>query len=181
MMHHLLRVGAMGLVGRFSSAEGFRYPRGSRVVVRTVRGIEAAEVLTHEAMLDGRTESDGEILRVMTVEDDLLAERLDRRRQEALDACSQLLADQSSTAVLLDVEHLLDGKHVYFYFLGEVPSEVESLTAELTAAYESAVEFRQFSDTLLQGCGPGCGTEAAAGQGGCASCVSCSVKTACGK
>jgi len=180
-MNHLARVGAMGLVGRFASPDRVRYPRGTRVVVRTVRGLESAEVLSPPAEGEQLAEVDGEILRAMTVEDQLLAERLTRRRDEALDACTQLLAKHESTAVLLDVEHLLDGQRVYFYFLGEVPPEVEALTNELAEAYEGAIEFRQFSDTLLEGCGPGCGTEEAQGQGGCVSCTSCAVAAACKK
>ncbi len=180
-MNHLARVGAMGLVGRFASPDRVRYPRGMRVVVRTVRGLESAEILAPPSDNETVAEADGEILRAMTVEDNLLAERLDRRRDEALDACTKLLAEHGSAAVLLDVEHLLDGRRVYFYFLGEVPPEVESLTAELTEAYEAAVEFKQFTTTLLEGCGPGCGTEAAKGQGGCASCSGCAVASACGK
>ena len=41
-------------------------------------------------------------------------------------------------------------------------------------------EFRRFADTLSEGCGPGCGTEEAMGQGGCESCTSCAVASACG-
>jgi cell fate regulator YaaT (PSP1 superfamily) len=172
----------MGLVGRFASPQRLRYPRGARVVVRTVRGLEAAEVLTLPSTDDDNAPAtDGEILRAMTVEDNLLAERLARRRDEALAACSTLLAEHGSDAVLLDVEHLLDGRRVYFYFLGDVPPEVDALTSELTQAYEAAIEFRQFTTTLLEGCGPGCGTDEAQGQGGCASCVSCAVVAACKK
>ena len=171
----------MGLVGRFASLDRVRYPRGARVVVRTVRGLECAEVLTPPEEDDAQAEVDGEILRAMTVEDELLAERLASRREEALEACTRLLVERSITAVLLDVEHLLDGRRVYFYFLGEVTPEVEALTSELASAYESAIEFRQFTATLLEGCGPGCGTEEAKGQGGCVSCTSCAVSSICKK
>jgi hypothetical protein len=54
------------------------------------------------------------------------------------------------------------------------------MTQQLAATYETAVEFRQFAETLAQGCGPGCGTEEAKGQGGCSSCTTCAVASACG-
>ena len=37
--------------------------------------------------------------------------------------------------------------------------------------YEADVQFRKFAETLTEGCGPGCGTEEAKGQGGCDSCA----------
>jgi hypothetical protein len=84
------------------------------------------------------------------------------------------------SAVLVDVEHLFDGQGLFFYFLGEVPPEIESFTAHLAEAYETKVQFRRFTETLIEGCGPGCGTEEAKGQGGCDSCTSCAVASACG-
>ncbi len=63
--HHLLRVGAMGHVGRFAAIDAVRYPRRSRVVVRTVRGLELGEVLAPcDATPEGNT--DGSILRGVT-------------------------------------------------------------------------------------------------------------------
>lgn len=152
-----------------------------RVVVRTVRGLEVGEILTPpESETDWR-EPDGEILRGMTEADELLAERIARRRDEAFAACQTLLVERQIGAVLLDVEHLFDGQGLYFYFLGEVTPEVEACTAELADVYDAAVQFRKFTDTVLEGCGPGCGTEAAKGQGGCATCTSCAVAGACRK
>jgi hypothetical protein len=83
-------------------------------------------------------------------------------------------------AVLVDVEHLFDGQGLFLYFVGDVPAEVETLTARLAETYETKVQFRKFSETLIEGCGPGCGTEEAKGQGGCEACTSCAVASACG-
>lgn len=171
----------MGLVGRFRAADGSIYPRDSRVVVRTVRGLEAGRVLAEPNGWQDLTEADGELIRPMAAEDELLAERMLRRRDQAFEACCQLLASRGLEAVLVDVEHLLDGQGLYFYFLGEVSPEVDACTTELAEAYDATVKFRQFTDTLLEGCGPGCGTEAAAGQGGCSSCATCAVASACKK
>lgn len=172
----------MGLVGRFRSCDGTIYPRGMRVVARTARGLEAAEVLAPAEdwqNSEANGQGDGEILRGMTGEDELLAERMERRRDDAFEACAELLAERKLAATLVDVEHLLDGQGLYFYFLGEVTPAVDACTAELAEAYEATVKFRQFTDTLLEGCGPGCGTEDAMGQGGCSSCTSCAVASAC--
>jgi cell fate regulator YaaT (PSP1 superfamily) len=171
----------MGQVGRFAAVDAVRYPRRSRVIVRTRRGLELGEVLTPpEDSDDGRTFSDGELLRGVTVQDELLQARLERNRQEAYAACAAMLAENRMSAVLVDVEHLFDGQGLFFYFLGDVTPEMESYTTHLAEAYEAKVQFRKFTETLIEGCGPGCGTEEAKGQGGCSSCSSCAVASACG-
>ena len=76
---------------------------------------------------DGRAFADGDILRGMTVEDDLLEARLEKHRHEAYEACAALLAEHKLPAVLVDVEHLFDGQGLFFYFLGEVPAAIEDL------------------------------------------------------
>lgn len=178
---HLIRVGAMGQVGRFTAVDAVRYPRHSRVIVRTRRGLEVGSVLAEpDEADDGRAFADGDLLRGMTIEDELLEARLEKHRHEAYHACASLLSEHKLTAVLVDVEHLFDGQGLFFYFLGEVPPEIESYTSRLADAYEAKVQFRKFTETLIEGCGPGCGTEDAKGQGGCDSCTSCAVASACG-
>jgi cell fate regulator YaaT (PSP1 superfamily) len=169
----------MGQVGRFAAVDAVRYPRHCRVIVRTRRGLEIGEVLSPPADgANGQAEADGDLLRGMTIEDELLVARLEKHRQAAYEACTRLLAEQGLPAVLVDVEHLFDGQSLLFYFLGETTPELDELTAELAEVYEARVQFRKFADTLTAGCGPGCGTEEAAN--GCASgaCSTCAV--ACG-
>lgn len=183
--YHLIRVGAMGQVGRFAAVDALRYPRHSRVIVRTRRGLEIGEVLTppddrDDIREDGRAFADGDLLRGMTIEDELLYARLEQHRHDAYTACASLLAERKLPAVLVDVEHLFDGQGLFFYFLGDVPAEIEAFTDRLAEAYETKVQFRKFTETLIEGCGPGCGTEEAKGQGGCDSCTSCAVASACG-
>ena len=181
---HLVRVGILGHVGRFVPVEPHLYPRGSRVVCRTSRGLEVGEVLAASSGSPPKAapeapQHDGQLLRRVTVEDDLLLARLERRKQEAFEACERLLAEHGQPAVLMDVEHLFDGGSLYFYFLGAPSPEVESLTHHLAEAYDAAVQFRQFTDAVEAGCGPHCGTEEAGGcgssPGGCASCAISSV------
>jgi cell fate regulator YaaT (PSP1 superfamily) len=171
----------MGQVGRFNAVDAVRYPRHSRVVVRTKRGLEIGDVLAPPE--DGDEDvsfADGEILRGMTVQDDLLHARLEKNRHEAYRACASLLADTGHPAVLVDVEHLFDGQGLFFYFLGDVTPELEAYTERLAETYEAKVQFRKFTETLIEGCGPGCGTDEVKGRGGCESCTSCAVASACG-
>lgn len=170
----------MGHVGRFLAVDRVRYPRATRVVVRTSRGLEVGEVLAEPDELGESGPFDGDLLRQMAIEDELLAARIEQHRQDAYNACATLLAERALPGVLIDVEHLFDGQGIYFYFLGDVSPEIEACTAELAEAYETKVQFRKFTETLIEGCGPGCGTEAAKGQGGCDTCSGCAVVAACG-
>ena len=176
---HLVRVGALGHVGRFTAVDAVRYPRHARVVVRTGRGLELGEILDPPANVDEVERTDGSILRGLTVEDQLLEARLEKNRQAAYTACAARLADLGLPATLMDVEHLFDGQTLLFYFLGEMTPELESLTQELAELYETQVQFRRFTEAVTEGCGPGCGTEAATG-GGCKTCATgCAVASAC--
>lgn len=183
-LHHFVRVGLFGQVGRFRSIDSARYPRGSRVVVRTVRGVELGDVLGAADGGGGENGerffgADGTILRRMTVEDQLLEARLERNRHDAFEACSRRLGELGIAVPLVDVEHLFDGRGLYFYFLGTPPTEVDALTAELADIYDANVQFRRFAETLVAGCGPDCGTEHAGG-GGCSSCATgCAVASVC--
>lgn len=169
----------MGTLGRFGSADALCYPRGERVIVRTVRGLEIGEVLLspEEESADSR---DGTIVRAMTSEDELLEQRLLKHRHEAYEHCACRVAELGLPVMLMDVEHLFDGSTLLFYFLGEETPEVQNLMKELAEEYDTRVQFDKFAETLNEGCGPGCGTEEA--ENGCGSCDSgCPIASACGR
>lgn len=180
-MHlHLLRVGAVGQLGRFRAVELVRYPRETRVVVRTERGLEIGTVLTtlDDTSADPNDEpADGSIIRRMTVADELLAARLDSRRLAALEGCQERLVALGFEAVLMDVEHLFDGTTLVFYFLGPVDERLSAVIDELAATYDARAQFQAFAEAVVAGCGPDCGTESAAGCGSCS--TGCAVAAAC--
>ena len=171
-------MGVLGHVGRFTSDDAARYPRGQRVIVQTQRGLEIGEVLLppNGPVAAG---ADGRILRPMTAEDELLETRLEKNRDEAFAACANRVAELNLPVTLIDVEHLFDGQGLYFYFLGEAPPELAELTEELAQRYEGEVQFRKFTETLEAGCGPDCGTGDAGGCGDCSS--GCALAASCRK
>jgi cell fate regulator YaaT (PSP1 superfamily) len=155
--------------------DSIRYPRGTQVICRTRRGLEVGEVLSPVRGTSCQLAPEGRVLRAMTPEDKLLQRRLSQHLPRAFKACQTMLADKGVSAVLMDVEHLFDGKSLYFYFLGEVTAQIEVVTAELARMYDRNVQFRRFAEMLSRGCGPGCGTSHAKG-GGCeADCDLCAA------
>jgi cell fate regulator YaaT (PSP1 superfamily) len=176
LANHLVRWSAMGHVAAFSSVDAARYPRGTRVVVRTERGLELGEILAPQAESAAAPRA-GTILRAMTEQDRLLETRLSKNRLEAYDACQRKLDELGIDTALVDVEHLFDGRSLIFYFLGDQPPELGRVTDELAEAYDAQVQFRAFTDAVVAGCGPDCGTENAAGCGSCG--TGCAIASAC--
>lgn len=168
----------MGQIGRFSSANGSTFSQAEKVVCRTDRGLEIGSVICGLAGEDDVPALDGQLLRKVTSDDQLILKRIDKFRDRAFLACDQLIKEQCLNAILVDVEHLFDGQSLYFYFLGDVPDVVHQLTGQLAETYEKKVRFKKFTESLANGCGPDCGTGAA----GCAigGCSSCAAKGACG-
>ncbi|MEE2826333.1 MAG: PSP1 C-terminal domain-containing protein [Planctomycetota bacterium] len=177
---YLVKIGLMGMIGRYDAPDYRQYERDAQVICRTPRGLEVGRVLCDlNAPGEAReTEQQGQLLRSTTAADELLLERLQRHRDRAFQACENLLKERQIDAILVDVEHLFDGESIFFYFLGEVPAQVHDITARLGDLYEQKVKFRKFRDTLRDGCGPGCGTS----QSGCSSqgCGQCSLSGGCG-
>ena len=174
-----VRTGALGHVGRFRCADRLVVDRDVRVVCRTHRGLEIGQVLSPATDETHVSDTEGLLLRRVTTEDDLLLARLEKNRQAAYRACVDLLEQRQIEVQLMDVEHLFDGQSLYFYFLGEMTPEIEQVTSELAEAYDTKVQFREFTDAVTRGCGPDCGTAAASGCGD--GCASCSIASACGK
>lgn len=180
MIHHdyLCRIGVHGQVGRFRSIGGLgRVDRGTWMVCRSERGLEAAEVMV-QVERSSEAEVDGQILRRMTQEDQLLWKQLCSLSQLAMESCQKWLEEKRVADILLEVDPLLDGRTLYFHFLGEPTLETESMVDGLARRYQEEVSSSRFSQLLEHGCGPDCGTES---KGGCGSgaCAVCTVASAC--
>ena len=177
MMSHLVQIGLFGQVGRFQAIDHRQYSRDSEVVCRTPRGLEIGRVLASDQVSERVAESDGELLRSLSPDDELIVKRIERFRDRAFEACTKLIKERGFSATLVDVEHLFDGQNLFFYFLGDVSPELEELTNELAEAYEAKVKFRKFAEMVASGCGPDCGTGVGCGTNG--NCQSCALKGGC--
>ena len=118
-----VRVGILGQVGRFRAVDRQPYERGAHVICRTRRGLETGIVLSQAAAtvafsVEAVDTPDGAVVRRQTETDKLLITRLEKNRHEAYQACVDLLEQHGLQAPLMDVEHLFDGRSLYFYFLG---------------------------------------------------------------
>jgi cell fate regulator YaaT (PSP1 superfamily) len=169
--HYLVRYGALAHIDTFCSNNPRVLSRSTEVLVESHRGVEIGEILTPR---DGQAlQTSGTILRALTPADQLIAQRIGKNKLKAFAACRSMLADLASPATLIDLELLFDGQTLIFYFLGELPEQIESISDSLVQTFDAKVQFRQFTEAVLNGCGPDCGTKDTCGT--CDSCSSCTV------
>ena len=105
MSKYVVRYGAMRLIGVMGSSSDQHFPRGTRIIVRTERGLEAGEVLcdaSEQVMADLHDPKEGLILREMTADD---CNELDRIREQAkteYEVCARCIADLGLEMQLVD-------------------------------------------------------------------------------
>jgi cell fate regulator YaaT (PSP1 superfamily) len=145
---YIVRHGAMRHLGEFAAPDG-TYRRGMRVVIQSNRGVEVGEVLcdaterTHQFLTDPTT---GEILRPLAPDDARELDRLHGLEHEEHETCVRFIAQRKLQMELIDVEHLLGGERIVFYFLSRPPDkrvDFRELVRDLARTYQTRIEMRQ--------------------------------------
>ncbi len=187
---YLCRVGRHSHIGKFRNIRSGNRPRGQVVVLRTTRGIEMGEVLSRTSNASDSAQfdpnevidaTDGKILRSVTVEDHLLQKQLEEAANTAFDDCQRYLQKIDSRDCLLEVEPLMDGKTLYFHFIGTPDESVTNHLQSLAEIFRDTIQTSRFAKLLEEGCGPGCGTEEKGGCGTSGSCTVCVIAKSCKK
>ena len=180
MTELFVRVGALSQI--FLARSETVVSLGRRVIVRTERGLELAEVVSERpaaahGQQRGVLSPPVKVIRATTQEDELLIRRLQRHKRSAVESCREKLVASGSVATLLDVDQLFDGGTLVMHFLGPVDEIAHSITSEVIGQYESIVRSKHVAKLLMDGCGPDCGTKEGGGCG--SSCAGCAVAKAC--
>lgn len=121
--------------------------RGMRVIVRSHRGTELGEVLTEATAktrkLLGRSDSAGQIMRLVSnTDDDVLDEH--RRKAQAVFLEGQLAIKESRLPMqLVDVETLFGGERLIFYYNSESRVDFRELVKDLAKRFKTRIEMRQ--------------------------------------
>jgi len=153
--------------------------RGEEVICRTPRGIEMGEVLAETQPEYVQTKNAGKFIRRSGPEDQLLWRQLKLLSVDASVACQAFLQNQGAQDVLIEVEPLIDGRTLYFHFLGEPCVETEHQVQRLSEVYQKKVAASRFAELLEHGCGPGCGTKEKSGCGTTGGCAVCAINGGC--
>lgn len=146
MARYVLRYGSMRHVGVFSARGGERYLRGSRVIARTTRGLEVAEVLIEageELVAKLANSPGGQIVRAMTPEDEHELDHIRQKERTAFQQCQEHVARLGLPMQLVDVEQLFGGERLVVYFLSEVRVDFRELVKVLAGEFQTRIELRQ--------------------------------------
>ena len=161
----LVRYGNMGLVGEFAY-DGQTWPTcSSKVVIRTRRGAELAQVLATACADPGCSKrvtreqiqayieksggndfpfsTDGRVIRIATAEDHKEQSRLESEKPRYLAACDELLRELELPMQLVDVELILGGEMTTFFFLSEHRVDFRSLVKRLAAQFHARIQMHQ--------------------------------------
>ena len=142
----LVRYGQMRHIGEYEAAESRAHLRGDRVLVRSDRGTEVGEVLcpaTDRTASFLQNPFRGQILRVATPEDLLAESLLVDREAKGLAACREFAARRRLQMDLVDVEAILGGERMVFYYVSEKRVDFRELVKDLARAMQTRVEMRQ--------------------------------------
>ncbi|MFO0905465.1 MAG: regulatory iron-sulfur-containing complex subunit RicT [Pirellulales bacterium] len=145
MARYVVRYGVMRMVGVFSS-RGDNLRRGTRVIARTNRGLEAGEVLceaTEQALAQLVDPPSGQVLREMTQEDQNEFEHLKSREKDEFAACQRHVEQLKLQMQLVDIEHLFGGERIVVYYLAEERVDFRDLVKALAGEFQTRIEMRQ--------------------------------------
>lgn len=145
-MQYVVRYGAMRRLGIFGTNRDEDFPRGTRVVARTDRGLEVGEVLciaTESAVAQLVDPVKGPILRSMSAEDENEVFRLRSQERSEWDKCRDHVEQHKLDMKLIDVEHIFGGERIIIYYLAEGRIDFRELVRALAAEFQTRIEMRQ--------------------------------------
>lgn len=146
MSEYVVRYGEMRFLGVFTASDGNQYQRGTKVIVRTDRGLEAGEVLCEgspDVVQRIRDPAEGQILRRMTTQDAHEAAQIREQSERELGVCQKLIDKLGLQMQLVDVEHIFGGERIVVYYLAESRVDFRELVRMLAGEFQTRIEMRQ--------------------------------------
>ena len=161
----VVRYGYLKEIGEFPSDLTSKVGCGSKLIIRTDRGTEIGEMLTtlcgnggcnksitREKFLDYIEKSGGRdyplseagrVLRPATVQDLAEQSKLDENRKKHIDLARDLVRRHNLQMKIVDVEHILGGERILYYFTSEQRIDFRSLVRDLAHELHTRIELRQ--------------------------------------
>ncbi len=161
----VVRFGSMRLVGEYPYSGDSKPGCGSKLVVRTHRGIEIGEMLTSTCPNAGCSKSvtrkemleyiessggreypfftEGRVLRVATVEDIQKQSALDSGKREMAKAAQARVVELALDMKIIEAEPILGGETLTFFFLAQDRVDFRELVRLLAEDHRTRIELRQ--------------------------------------
>jgi cell fate regulator YaaT (PSP1 superfamily) len=146
MPTYIVRHGTIRFLGEFAPEGDAVYRRGQRVIVRTERGLEAAEILCEtnpQALQLLQEPTKGQIVREQTADDGETILKLHQKEELAFEKCKDFIFDRKLQMDLIDVEHLFGGERLVFFFVAEKRVDFRELVRDLAREFHTRIEMRQ--------------------------------------
>lgn len=161
----VVRFGATYMVGEFLYELGVKPGCGSKLVVRTHRGLELGEMLTSTCPNNGCDKSvsrkemleyidnsggrdypffqQGKVERIATVQDLSEQERIDGMKAQMARSADALAKSLQLPMKVIDAEHILGGEKLTFYFTSEQRIDFREMVSILASEHRTRIEMRQ--------------------------------------
>ncbi|MEC9373491.1 MAG: regulatory iron-sulfur-containing complex subunit RicT [Planctomycetota bacterium] len=161
----VVRFGYLRFIGEYPFSGDVKPGCGSKIVVRTHRGLEIGEMLTstcpnagcsksvtRKEMLEyiensgGRDfpfYSDGRALRVATAEDMARQSGFDAERPEMIKEARAAVRELGLPMKIIEAEPILGGERLTFYFMAEDRVDFRDLVRRLADRYKTRIELHQ--------------------------------------
>ena len=146
MPKYIVRYGVMPSLGVLLARGSERLARGTRVITRTPRGMEAGEVLceaTEHAVSQLKDPASGQIVRKMTPEDENELQHVQSNDRRTFEKCRDHVAQLGLQMELVEVENIFGGECVVVYYLAEKRVDFRELVKRLASEFQTRVEMRQ--------------------------------------
>jgi len=141
---YVVRTGAVRSLSVMQASRPFNY--GERVAVRTDRGTEFGVVLceaTPAAISQLEEPVFGRVLRSMSADDERQWQtQLDKTDNDSIVA-ARIISELELPMKLVDVERLLGGERIVFYFIADKRVDFRILVRKLADEFQTRIEMRQ--------------------------------------
>lgn len=125
--------------------KGEKYELGDMVIVETARGMELGHILIANREID----EDELVAELKPVERRATAKDLETykanlaRRDDAMKVCAEKIAKHGLEMKLIDVEFMIDGTKIVFYFSADGRVDFRELAKDLAGHFKNRIELRQ--------------------------------------
>jgi len=140
MQKYVVRYGAMRSLGVFTTRGNDQFKRGSAVIARTNRGLEAGEVLckaTSQAVEQIKNSDNGQILRRMTTEDLNERAHMELQARDEFEVCRQYVEKLNLEMELVDIEHVFGGERIVVFYLADERVDFRELVRQLAGEFQT--------------------------------------------
>jgi hypothetical protein len=160
----VVRYGVMKLVGEFPYSGDAKPGCGSKIVIRTHRGVELGEMLTSTCPNSGCSKSvsrqemleyiensggrdypfstDGRVMRIATSQDIAEQSRLDGMKVAMVRVAREMVARLSLPMKVVDAEPILGGERLTFYFTRSASTSANSCRSSRATSEPASISAR---------------------------------------